>query len=116
LIPKEEVEELIRRIPANRITTIDQVAAQLAKSHGTDVTCPMRTGNAIKKIADQYTLESVDADVPFWRVVRTNALMIKSKQRESWAALIEDEGFELDYTKSGDVKVKFDAEDVFLFE
>lgn len=111
-----EIEDLIRLIPVNRITTINHIASQLAKNHGTDVTCPMRTGNAIKKISEQYTMENLDEKVPFWRVLRKDKMMIKSKNYEQWATLVEDEGFELIYTKAGKIKVNFNSDDVFSFE
>lgn len=93
-----EIEKLISLIPSSKITTINHIASFLAKNHGTDVTCPMRTGNAIKKIANRFTLENLDANLPFWRVVRSDRMIIKSKNFEQWASLIEDEGFELSLT------------------
>ena len=110
-----EIEELISLIPSNKITTINHIASYLAKNHGTDVTCPMRTGNAIKKIANRFTSENLDENLPFWRVVKSDHMMIKSKNYEQWASLIEDEGFELSFTKSGNIQVKFDADAVFSF-
>jgi len=110
-----EIEELISLIPSNKVTTINHITSFLAKNHGTDVTCPMRTGNAIKKIANRFTLENLDDNLPFWRVVRSDKMIIKSKNLEQWASLIEDEGFELSYTKSGNIRVNFDSDDVFAF-
>lgn len=109
-----EIEGLISLIPSNKVTTINHIASFLAKNHGTDVTCPMRTGNAIKKITNRFSLENLDDNLPFWRVVRSDKI-IKSKNFEQWASIIEDEGFELSYTKSGNIKVKFNSDDVFSF-
>lgn len=110
-----EIEELVRLIPDNKVTTIHHIATRLAKVHGTDVTCPMRIGNVLKKISKQYTLDNVDFEVPFWRVLRNNKMMVKLKNYEQWATLIENEGFELDFTKSGNIKVIFNSDDVFSF-
>lgn len=110
-----EIKELVSRIPAKKIITIGQITTHLSSIHQTDVTCPMRTGNALKKIANSYTLENLDKALPFWRVLRNDNTMIKSKNYEQWARLIEEEGFELSFTKSGHIKVSFDLEDVYSF-
>uniref|UniRef100_UPI003F5CE552 hypothetical protein n=1 Tax=Maribacter litoralis TaxID=2059726 RepID=UPI003F5CE552 len=51
----EEIEELVKTIPKGFVATIDALAKRLATDFGTDVTCPMRTGNGIKKIAERYS-------------------------------------------------------------
>ncbi|WP_420575178.1 hypothetical protein [Kordia sp.] len=111
----EAVEELIKTIPKGCITTIDVLAKRLANDFDTDVTCPMRTGNAIKKIAERYAIDTVDHNIPFWRVIRSNAFVIKSKNYEFSASQIEAEGFELLYTKSDTIKVIIDTNSMFSF-
>jgi alkylated DNA nucleotide flippase Atl1 len=111
----ETVEKLVVSIPNGYVATIDGIAKRLTKDAGTDVTCPMRTGNAIKKIANRYTKENIDYKVPFWRVIRTDKIVIKSKDFEYWATLLEDEGFNLDFSKSGNVKVVVDSDKIFEF-
>lgn len=111
----EEIEELVRTIPKGSVATIDALAKRLAKDLGTDVTCPMRTGNALKKIAERYSNDNIDFQLPFWRVIRSDKLVIKSKNFEFWASLIEDEGFKLLFTKSGSIKVNLDASKMFIF-
>jgi len=111
-----DIEELVTKIPKGKITTINHLAAYLAKTQGTDVTCPMRTGNAIKKISERFTIESNDPALPFWRVLRSNNTVIKTKNHEHWASKIEDEGFELSYLKSGDIKIIYTNNDLFKFD
>lgn len=111
----EDVEELIKMIPNGSVATIDTLAKRLAKDFGTDVTCPMRTGNALKKIAERYLNEVTDDKIPFWRVIRSNKLIVKSKNYELSAAKIEDEGFPLIYEKSGAIKVNVDTNKIFDF-
>jgi len=103
-------------VPKGKITTIEALAKRLAQNFGTDVTCPMRTGNAIKKISDRYVDENFDEKFPFWRVIRSNQQLIKSKNYERSAAQIETEGFELTYLKSKEVKVSYSEDQLFLFE
>ena len=111
----EEIEELIKTVPKGKIATIDALAKRLAKDFGTDVTCPMRTGNAIKKIAERYSQDNVDFQIPFWRIVRSDKLVIKSKNFEYWASKIEDEGFKLFFTKNGSIKIDVDSNRLFVF-
>lgn len=110
-----DIEELVGIIPRGRIATIETLCQKLSDNYGTDVTCPMRTGNAIKKISKRYSLDNIDENLPFWRVVRTDKMVIKSKEYEFWASKIEDEGFQLSFTKSGAIKVGFDSSVLFRF-
>ena len=112
----DDVEALLKMVPKGKITTIEALAKRLAQNFGTDVTCPMRTGNAIKRISDRYVDESFDEQIPFWRVIRSNQQLIKSKNYERSAAQIETEGFELTYLKSKEVKVSYSEDQLFLFE
>lgn len=111
----EVIEELVKTIPKGFVVTIDLIAKRLAKDFGTDVTCPMRTGNAIKKIAERYSNDNIDFQIPFWRVIRSDRLVIKSKNFEYWASQIEDEGFKLLFTKNGSIKVDVDSSRMFVF-
>lgn len=112
---KEDIEALVKTIPRGKIATIETLCNKLSDIYGTDVTCPMRTGNTIKKISENYAIDTVDENLPFWRVVKKDKTVIKLKGYELWAAKIEDEGFDLFYTKSGVIKVKFDSEALFKF-
>lgn len=111
----EEIEELVKTIPKGFVATIDALAKRLATDYGTDVTCPMRTGNAIKKIAERYLNDNIDTQIPFWRVIRSDKLIIKSKNFEFCASQIEDEGFRLLFTKSGHIKLEVDSDRMFVF-
>ena len=61
----KEVEELLKEIPKGKITTLEVLGKKLAEDYGTDVTCPMRTGNAIKKISERYLKTRFDHNVVF---------------------------------------------------
>ncbi|WP_437373836.1 hypothetical protein, partial [Maribacter litoralis] len=101
--------------PKGFVATIDALAKRLATDFGTDVTCPMRTGNGIKKIAERYSNYNIDFRIPFWRVIRSGKLVIKFKNFEFWASQIEDEGIKLIFTKSGSIKLDVDSSRMFLF-
>jgi len=110
-----KIEELIKTIPKGKVATINTLAKRLSKDFGTDITCPMRTGNILKKIAERYSIDTIDFQNPFWRIIRSDKLIIKSKNMELWAAQIEDEGFKLIYTKSDAIKVDVSESEIFIF-
>ncbi len=112
---EEDVEELVKIIPQGYVATIDVLSKRMAKDFYTDVTCPMRVGNAIKKIAERYSNDNIDYQIPFWRVIRSNKLIIKSNNFEFSASQIEDEGFKLLFTKSGSIKLEVDSSKMFFF-
>ena len=110
---REMVEAAIRSVPPGRLVTIDVLCQVMARQYGTDVTCPMRTGNFVKAISKDLIEELKEPDLPFWRVLRKDRLMINLHDRERWAAQLEDEGFELTYLKSGNIKVMIDEGDLY---
>ena len=111
----EDVETLVKTIPIGFVATIDALSTRMAKDFDTDVTCPMRIGNAIKTIADRHSSDNGDFKIPFWRVIRSNKMVVKSKNFEFWASKIEDEGFKLLYTKSGAIQLEVDSSRMFFF-
>ncbi len=109
------IQDLIRHIPKGKIVTIPALREKLAANYGTTTTCPIRTGNMIKKIAENYSYDNVDDKMPFWRVVRGDKMLIKFNNVEFWAAKIGDEGFQLTLTKSDAIKVRYKPEEEFKF-
>ncbi len=111
----EDVQELVKTIPNGFVASIATLSKRLSKDFDTDVTCPMRTGNAIKKIAERYSNDTIDFKIPFWRVIRSDKFIIKSKNYEFCASQIENEGFKLLFTNSGSIKVNTDSSRMFFF-
>jgi|GEM_PF-1730038 len=113
----EMIEELIVLIPKGKVATIDSIAKKLAADYNTDVTCPLRTGNNLKKISKMYAMDgSSNISIPFWRVLRTDKKMIKLDNYEFWATQLENEGLELEYTKSNEIKIKLTQDQLFSFK
>lgn len=88
---------------------------KLSLDFGADVTCPMRTGNAIKKLTEKYVQHGPEAAIPFWRVIRSNEMLINSKHLETCAKRLEKEGFKLHYTEKGEIKVHIEDGQVYSF-
>lgn len=108
------ISEAILLIPKGQVTTIEYLGHKLAKDFKVNITCPMRIGNSIKKIAKSNQLS--DSNIPYWRVLRKDQLMIKTSTLEYDAVKLEKEGFELSFLKSGNIKVLFEKEELFTFE
>jgi len=108
------ISEAILLIPKGQVTTIEHLGHKLAKDFKVNITCPMRIGNSIKKIAKSNQLS--DSNIPYWRVLRKDQLMIKTSTLEYDAVKVEKEGFELSFLKSGNIKVLFEKEELFTFE
>lgn len=109
------IENAIATIPYGKVATIDTLCQKLSMDFGTDVTCPLRTGNAIKKITEKYIEYEPEATVPFWRVIRNNEMLINSKHVDTCASRLKKEGFKLHYTGKGDIKVHIEEGQVYSF-
>jgi 6-O-methylguanine DNA methyltransferase, DNA binding domain len=68
-----EVDELMRAVPKGRITTIDQIRAQLAQKHHATLACPMVTGIfawIAANAADEAEREGAKRITPYWRTLK----------------------------------------------
>lgn len=68
-----EVDELMRRVPRGKVTTIDQLRKALAQRHGATIACPITTG-VFAWIAAHAAAEAKAAgkrSTPFWRTLKT---------------------------------------------
>lgn len=111
----EMVESAIQKIPVGMVTTIDDLGKKLAQDFGTDVTCPMRVGNAIKRIAKEHTGYESSTEFPFWRVIRKDKRVIKTPDFTYWASVLEREGLQLKVKNSDSIEVIFTPDQHFQF-
>jgi alkylated DNA nucleotide flippase Atl1 len=69
-----EVDELMRRVPKGKVTTIDQLRKVLARRHGATIACPITTG-IFAWIAAHAAAEAEAAGekrtTPFWRTLKS---------------------------------------------
>ena len=75
----KEVDEMMRRVPKGKVTTINQIRAAIAKKHGATIGCPMTTGifawisaNASEEVAVAKPNSRV---TPYWRTLKTGRLL-----------------------------------------
>ena len=70
-----EVNELMRRVPKGRLTTIDELRRVLARRHGATIACPITTGIFAwisAHAAAEAGAEGKKNTIPFWRTLKSN--------------------------------------------
>ena len=103
----EMVKELVEKIPTGKITSIGVLTKKMSEMYGTDVTCPMRTGNHLKRMSKEAeaTRDGLKKDLPFWRVIRNDGMMVKLEDVPFYASVLEDEGLALTFKTANTIKV-----------
>jgi hypothetical protein len=70
-----EVDELMRRVPRGKLTTIDGLRKTLARKHGATISCPITTGIfawiAAHAAAEAET-NGARRVTPYWRTLKSN--------------------------------------------
>ena len=70
-----EVDELMRRVPKGKLTTIDELRKCLARRHGATIACPITTG-IFAWLAAHAGAEAAAAGkkriTPYWRTLKSN--------------------------------------------
>jgi alkylated DNA nucleotide flippase Atl1 len=70
-----EVNELMRRVPKGKLTTIDELRKILALRHGATIACPITTGIFAwisAHAAAEAEAEGKTDTTPYWRTLRSN--------------------------------------------
>lgn len=69
IAPPLAYDEVIKKIPAGKITTNEHIRKYLAKKHGAEFTCPLTAGIFIN-IAARASEERGNDETPYWRVLK----------------------------------------------
>jgi predicted GIY-YIG superfamily endonuclease/alkylated DNA nucleotide flippase Atl1 len=92
-----EVDELMRKVPMGKVTTINEIRISLARKHGATIGCPITTGifSWIAANAAEEKEQNGEKNVtPYWRTLKTGGILNekypggKEKQRKR----LENEG------------------------
>jgi hypothetical protein len=72
-----EVDELMRRVPRGKLTTIDAMRRTLAERHGASIACPITTGIfawIAAHAAEEAVANGASAKkmTPYWRTLKSN--------------------------------------------
>jgi alkylated DNA nucleotide flippase Atl1 len=92
-----EVDEIMRKVPKGKLTTINDIRAALAKKHGATIGCPMTTGifSWIAAHAAEEQRQNGEKDItPYWRTLKTGGLLNEKYPSgiEAQKQLLENEG------------------------
>jgi len=69
-----EVDELMRRVPKGKLTTIDELRKTLARRHGATIACPITTGIfawIAAHAAVEAEAEGAKRTTPYWRTLKS---------------------------------------------
>ena len=73
-----EVDELMRRVPKGKVTTINHVRMALAKKHGVNIACPLTTGIfawIAANAAEEASTNGTKRITPYWRTLKAGGLL-----------------------------------------
>jgi alkylated DNA nucleotide flippase Atl1 len=92
-----EVDEIMSKIPAGKLTTINDIRAALAKKHKATIGCPMTTGIFawIAAYAAEEREQSGEKKVtPYWRTLKAGGILNEKYPggAEAQKLLLEREG------------------------
>lgn len=75
----KEVDELMRRVPKGKVTTVNHLRAALARKHGATIACPLTTGIFIwiaSHAAEEEAAAKPKARInPYWRTLKAGGVL-----------------------------------------
>jgi len=92
-----EVNEIMRKVPEGKLTTINEIRAALAKKHGATIGCPITTGIfawIAANAAEEQKLQGEKGITPYWRTLKTGGVINEKYPGgvEAQKKLLEKEG------------------------
>jgi hypothetical protein len=95
-----EVDEMMRRVPAGKLTTINDIRNALARKHDASICCPITTGifACIAANASEERAQHGEMDlVPYWRTLKVGGVINEKYPGgvEAQKELLEKEGHEV---------------------
>jgi alkylated DNA nucleotide flippase Atl1 len=73
-----EVDELMRKVPQRKLTTINEIRAALAKKHGASIGCPITTGIfawVAAHAAEEQKQKGAKGTTPYWRTLKVDGVI-----------------------------------------
>lgn len=75
----KEVDEMMRRVPKGKVTTVNQIRMALAKRHKATIACPMTTGIfawiASHAAEEEAVVRPKARTNPYWRTLKTGGVL-----------------------------------------
>jgi alkylated DNA nucleotide flippase Atl1 len=73
-----EVDELMRKVPAGKLTTLNDIRVSLAKKHKATIGCPMTTGIfawVAAHAAEEREQNGEQGITPYWRTLKAGGVL-----------------------------------------
>jgi alkylated DNA nucleotide flippase Atl1 len=73
-----EVDAYMRKVPAGKVTTINEIRQALAKKHGATIGCPITTGIfawIAANAAEEAKMEGKTDTTPYWRTLKVKGML-----------------------------------------
>ena len=98
------VKAIVKKIRKGKLVTLEQLRDKLACDFGVQTACPASTTKALKVLSKE------NRPVCYWRVVKKKGELIGGFANgvKGHASLLEQEGFEIDFSKKNPVVVGYD--------
>jgi len=95
-----EVDEIMRKVPDGKLTTINEIRAALARKHKATIGCPITTGIfawIAANAAEEQRQKGEKNITPYWRTLKTGGLVNEKYPGgvEGQKKLLEKEGHEV---------------------
>ena len=92
-----EVDEIMAKVPAGKVTTINEIRVVLARKHGATIGCPLTTGifaNIAAHAAEEAVAEGKVNTTPYWRTLKSKGELNEKYPGgvDAQAAHLEKEG------------------------
>ena len=65
-----EYDQLMKKVPKGKLTTIDRLMAVMAKKHNADCACPMTAGIFVNLAAHASEERAGKSETPWWRTLK----------------------------------------------
>ena len=95
-----EVDEIMRKVPQGKLTTINQIRKKLAIKHGATIGCPITTGIfawMAAHAAEEAKVEGKKKTIPYWRTLKEGGVINEKYPGgvEGQRGLLKKEGFKV---------------------
>lgn len=95
-----EVDEIMRKVPRGKLTTINQIREKLAKKHGATIGCPITTGIfawVAAHAAEEAKAQGKKKTTPYWRTLKEGGVINEKYPGgvEGQRGLLRKEGFKV---------------------
>jgi len=96
-----EVDEIMKRVPRGKLTTINEIRSALARKHHATIGCPITTGIfasiAAHAAAEEGEKGNTDT-TPYWRTLKSGGVINEKYPggMEEQRRLLESEGHQVD--------------------